>query len=253
MNCLKTIDRFRATHQSFGPIRQISALCSLKVIFFIWIMGLAITLPWAIVFQVVLVDHSPGGSLDDDIVSLPFCLEIWQHAAHGNVYFLVVHIFACFILPFILIMVFNFAMWRQVLSFNKKTSISLQNISQYPDRLQLIKIRQKRNLRMLKLFNGLTFAFFAFWLPMYVITVRVRFFYSEANPGSEFERNLVYSLIPVSQLLGSCNSCVNPVLYAILSPVFKKYLTPKCFTRFSRTKDLDSGSNNAASQLQEGM
>lgn len=211
-------------------------------------MGLAITLPLPVVFQVLMVDINPGGHSTDELFSskLPFCLEHWQHTTHSNMYFLLVHSFACFLFPFLLIMFCNLAMWKHVMAMNKETAVSLQTYFENPESCRVRKIKQERNLRVLKLFNGLTFAFFAFWLPLYVIMVRIRFFYSEVNPGSEFERHLVYSLIPLSQLLGSCNSCVNPVLYALLNRTFRESLTLKCFRRFNRRPYTDLVDKNAA-------
>lgn len=250
--CLTWICRFRAVHQSLGFNRQLTVLNSLKIIFLIWVVGLAITLPLPIVFQVLFVDITPEGNSKDEIFSskLPFCLEHWQHTNHSNIYFLLVHIFACFLFPFLLIMVCNLAMWKHVMSLRKETSVPLQNFFENSDSSRIRKIKEERNLRVLKLFNVLTFAFFAFWLPLYVIMVRVKFFYSDANPGSEFERHLVYSLIPLAQLLGSCNSCVNPVLYGLLNRTFRESLTLKCFRRFNRAAYSDLVTTNAASQLQ---
>lgn len=161
---------------------------------------------------------------------LPFCQANWQSKSYDTLYFLLIHVFTCFVLPFSIIAVCNVEMWRSVLKVetgvNSASSQSRTCLNATGSCLR--EIQRQRKLRILKLFTGLTFVFFAFWLPLYVIMFRVKFFYTDSFSGSEFEQQLIHSLIPLSQLLGSCNSCVNPVLYAFLNQKFRESCTLLC-------------------------
>lgn len=56
------------------------------------------------------------------------------------------------------------------------------------------------------------------WLPLYAILTRVKF----GPPPSDWEDQLIRTIIPMAQCLGSSNSCINPILYAFFN---KKYRT----------------------------
>lgn len=78
------------------------------------------------------------------------------------------------------------------------------------------QINRKNTLKML---GSLAFAFLASWFPFYIIITRVKLF---GYPGSQWEVKLFEILIPISQLMGSCNSCINPFLYAFLNKRFRE-------------------------------
>lgn len=76
-------------------------------------------------------------------------------------------------------------------------------------------------LRVRKNLTRLTLTFFVCWLPLNLIMIRLKFY---GFPGSSLERSLLQVFLPFSQILGSCNSCVNPILYALLNRRFRETL-----------------------------
>lgn len=81
------------------------------------------------------------------------------------------------------------------------------------------ELHRKTKLRVLKMLASLTFTFFLCWLPLYVVMTIVKFF---GFPQSSTAKSIFKVLIPFSQVLGSCNSCLNPVLYAFLNRRFRE-------------------------------
>lgn len=199
-----------------------------NIVVLIWILGLILTIPWALVFKVTHLNPDKEKMLDSstqNLIHLPFCQELWPTKLEEAIYFLLVHVFACFIVPLVLIIICNVVTWKDVLSVsassntNGFTSCSVVRTSP-------VDMLRQRKIRMLKVFTGLTFTFFVFWLPLYVIMARLKFLYAtkkDVEGTSEFD--LISTLIPAAQLLGSCNSCVNPVLYALLNPSFRRSCT----------------------------
>lgn len=224
---------------------NISISQSIPIICLIWIVGILITLPWALVFQVVYFDPTTddGESLSNVTQShpeLPFCLEIWDKKEQEIAYFFVNNVLICFLLPLGLIIVCNAVIWKNVLETHYSTSYTINTSSQCSSATQetgscLRDIQRRRKLRVLKLFTGMTFVFFAFWLPLYLIMARVKLSYTDTFHGSPVEQHVLSILIPLAQLLGSFNSCVNPVLYALLNQRFRpKWRFCPCFTKLMK-------------------
>lgn len=194
-----------------------------------------ITLPWAVVFQVKEItfqddDHLPH---NETFSRLPFCREEWANKHAEIWYFLLIHLFICYLLPLALISISNGVMWRSIFKHDHYETISSSHSTATINTLNLScssirEVQRQRKLRILKLFTGLTFAFFIFWLPLYIIMARVKFSYTETFFGSETEQQLISTLIPLAQLLGTCNSCVNPVLYAMLNQTFRESFWSIC-------------------------
>lgn len=152
---------------------------------------------------------------------LPFCLETWDSKLLETMYFLVIHLLVSFFLPLLLITAFTIAMWKHVYAkeCNERRNSTVNGNSA---RQHIQKLRQEKKLRLLRIFTGLTFAFFVFWLPLYTIMFRIKLFYTKGFSGFPLEQEYIHTLIPLSQLLGTCNSCINPVLYALCNQTFRK-------------------------------
>lgn len=191
----------------------------------IWVIGLIITIPWAERFKAVFLNPD----VDDTITSLisndhmlPFCQEVWESKISEVSFFITVHVFGCFLLPFSLITLFSSLLWKNVVRARKAFCNSSVNFIAASSTI-VENIHWQRKLRVLKMFTGVVFAFFICWIPLYIIGTRIKYLSTvKGTQGSQEEQTLLSFLFPVAQLLGSCNSCVNPVLYAFLNQRFRK-------------------------------
>ncbi len=180
--------------------RGLSKSQAVITIVLIWIIALIITYPYFSVFQVVHHDY------------LPYCQENWSDKSHEQVYFVLVHLFLYYFLPLILIIISNAVIWRSVL---ERQVVQLRT-STYST---IQEIHSRTRLRVLKMLSFLTLAFFFCWLPLYVVMSVVKFSgENSTKEGHEF----LEVFIPLAQLLGICNSCANPVLYAFLNRKFRE-------------------------------
>lgn len=167
---------------------------------------------------------------NDTNYTLPFCQEFWPSKFHEIAYFSLIDVTACYILPLVLIIVCNVITWQNV----KNTTLAQSNV-EHEQPFNLRHLQRQKMLRVLKLFTFLTFSFFICWLPLYLVVGRIKIVYTEDDNGSEWEQQFISILLPIVQLLGSCNSCVNPVLYALLNQTFREGFQ-KAFSCFNCLK-----------------
>lgn len=71
-------------------------------------------------------------------------------------------------------------------------------------------------MKVIKMLLVVVILFALSWLPLYVIFTRVKF----GPRPTEWEDELIRTITPMAQWLGSSNSCINPILYAFFN---KKY------------------------------
>lgn len=202
--------------------RGLSKPQALVFIVFIWMSAIAITLSWWFVFQVVTLQGP-----------LPFCYEAWPSPTSDRIYFLSVHLLACFTIPVFLITILNGIVWHKV-STRPLISHSPSS-STTPSSVYLL--HRKTKYRVLKMLSFLTLAFVLSWLPLYVIMTRIKFFGLPNKTDAPVDHYVFQVLIPIAQLLGSTNSCLNPILYAFLNKKFRtslNLLVRSCFSRFSK-------------------
>lgn len=76
------------------------------IIFGIWVIALASTIPWALFFELVSVPELPP--------DIKVCLEIWPPALNGSLYFLLANLVACYLLPMALISICYILIWIKV-------------------------------------------------------------------------------------------------------------------------------------------
>lgn len=189
---------------------------ALVLMLLIWLTGILITLPWLFVFEIVTSPESGP---------VPYCHENWPVKLHGQIYFSLVHLLVNYFMPLTLIITFNYIIWK---------SVSSRQLPNYPSAsrpshtaMAIQQLHRATKLRVLKMLASLTLAFFLCWLPLYTIMGRIKFFGVPApNPDGtdSWQLELMHVSIPISQLLGSCNSCVNPILYALLNKKFRQSL-----------------------------
>lgn len=99
-----TICRFLAI---WWPLKlQITKRRAKLIIVGIWVIACTITIPWAMFFQQVrLFPSNPN---------IMLCREIWPEGTDGQLYFILVNLLSCYIMPFILISVCYILIWVKV-------------------------------------------------------------------------------------------------------------------------------------------
>lgn len=192
--------RGKAIYRPMSYPRGLSKSQAVITVVLIWIIALIITYPYFSVFQIVHHDH------------LPYCQENWTDKNHEQVYFVVVHLVVYYFLPLILIIISDAIIWRSVL----ERQVAQLRTSTYST---IQEVHSCTRLRVLKMLSFLTLAFFFCWLPLYVVMSVVKF--SGENSTKE-RQEFLEVFIPLAQLLGICNSCANPVLYAFLNQKFRE-------------------------------
>lgn len=192
--------RCQAIYQPFKRFRGLSKAQALRVIGFIWGFALLMTIPWALIFDVII--HEDDG--------LTYCVETWGNEFHGKLYFLVVNLIFCYVVPLILISVSNATIWCHV------------NHRQVPQNsampAPIKKMHKEARHGVLKMLGIVTLTFLISWMPLYIIVTRIKF---SENIG-DWESNILDILYPFAQWLGSWNSSVNPILYAFLNNKFRE-------------------------------
>lgn len=192
--------RCKAIYRAMERPRGLSKSQALFTICLIWVCALIMTIPWAVVFDVVKSERD----------GLFYCLETWSNEQHGKVYFLVANLICCYSLPLVLISLSNVIIWCHV---------SRRKVPQDSAAVGTIKRMHRRTRHGVRKMLGIvTLAFLASWLPLYVLVTRVKF----SDSIGETEANLLAILVPFAQWLGSWNSSINPVLYAFLNSKFRE-------------------------------
>lgn len=223
MYIILCIFRCYAVYRPLDRYRGISKSQAFKTISFIWLIALILTIPWAVVFEIVISDKD----------GLSYCNEVWENEFHGKMYFLFVHLIFCYGLPLVIISVSNAVVWCHVT--NRKVPQESESAAMIVKRVHK---RVRENAR--KMLGIVTFTFLISWFPLYIIVTRAKF----ASDMSESELNLIRRIMPFAQWLGSWNSCINPILYAFLNRKFREEfhsLLPSWVSLFNVNKILGIG------------
>lgn len=123
----------------------------------IWIVALGSTIPWALFFQQVPLSQG------SDIM---MCIEVWPPGLDGALYFLVANVFACYLVPMLLISLCYVLIWIKV----SKRSIPGDSKDAQMDRMQ-----QKSKIKVVKMLIAVVILFVLSWLPLYLIFARIKF------------------------------------------------------------------------------
>lgn len=186
-------------------------------------VSLLITIPWLIVFDVYFHPYNkPSTSY-----IYPVCQENWSSYQYlEKVYFVVVNLLLSFLLPCLVIGVLNLVIFQKVKRYATP---------QYPD--QPVRYNINGITRELIL---VSVAFVVCWLPLYGLFAKLKLLTHVTSQDSSFNEEEDYNvtdiLIPIAQLLGASNSCVNPFLYAFHSTRFRAIVKLKFYKMFGRRR-----------------
>ncbi|XP_030373993.1 neuropeptide SIFamide receptor [Scaptodrosophila lebanonensis] len=200
-----SLDRFIAI---WWPLKQMTKRRARFMILGIWVIALTTTIPELLFFTLVPAEEVlPEALLSLYSRSLYLCQAVWPPGADGNLYFLLAHLVACYLLPLSLITLCYVLIWIKV---------STRSIPGDSKDAQMDRMQQKSKVKVIKMLVAVVILFVLSWLPLYVIFARIKF----GTDISTEEFAIIEKLTPVAQWLGSSNSCINPILYAAFN---KKY------------------------------
>lgn len=183
-------------------VRYLSKIQTLATICLIWTISVILAVPWAVIFNMV----------DSDENGMAYCVETWENKFHRKVYFLVVNLLCCFLLPLILILIANSVIWNRVL--NRQVPEDTASVG------PIKRMHKESRYGVLKKLGIGTLIFLLSWLPYYILVTSRTF----GENISETESYVMDILIPFAQWLGSWNSSINPILYAFLNKKFRDTL-----------------------------
>ncbi|XP_065578161.1 neuropeptide SIFamide receptor-like isoform X2 [Artemia franciscana] len=193
--------------------RKRHAFC---VIFLLWTISISMTLPYALFFKIVREEKE-----EDALVE---CREEWPSQESENLYFLIVHLSICYILPMLIIGVCYTFIGTVIC--RRRTLGETSNGS---------SINQSK-LKAAKMIFTVILAFALSWLPLYTMATSFKFKLIDLH--QYFGDYLGYAFAFV-QWLSSANSCINPLLYHYMDKkfrlAFKQYFCPAEEMMYSRT------------------
>ncbi|XP_014089790.3 neuropeptide SIFamide receptor [Bactrocera oleae] len=196
-----SLDRFIAI---WWPLKQMTKSRARFMILCIWLIALSSTIPWLLYFDLV-----PAAESFPAAPNLYLCQEVWPPGSNGNLYFLLAHLVACYLLPMSLITLCYVLIWIKV---------STRSIPGDSKDAQMDRMQQKSKVKVIKMLVAVVILFVLSWLPLYVIFARIKFGGELSNEESE----VLYKVTPFAQWLGSSNSCINPILYAFFNKKYRR-------------------------------
>ena len=141
---------------------------------------------------------------------MEYCSTDFPSPTFQRNFFLLVMFGTCYFLPLMFICVCYSRVGLRIWAQRKSTECK-----------QSFRQSRKRNERVVKMLITVTAVFALFWLPLYVIQF---FIYFAPSFVQRHERLVVNYLKPISQLLGSATSAVNPLIYCYFSVQFRQYI-----------------------------
>ncbi|VVC25189.1 G protein-coupled receptor, rhodopsin-like,GPCR, rhodopsin-like, 7TM [Cinara cedri] len=169
------------------------------VLAIIWLVSLIIPMPWLVYFDVQ--------PLGPDSENMQICMENWPTAAMGNTYFVVANICLCYVFPLSVIGACYMLIWKKV-SCRQVPGESVPKV---------VVLMQRCKVRVFNMILYVVALFTISWLPLYMIFSVIKFF--SLPPDAEA---MVENCLPIAQWLGTLNSCLNPLIYAIKDEKYRK-------------------------------
>ena len=187
----------------FYPQRQfIRANGAVIIITVIWLVPMAIQLPWALYYSQVTYPHNKYQ------LPLTICYPRFPSKNLERGFFLGAMFIVCYLVPLSFICAFysliGLKVWQRNVQGIRGTKAE-RNI-------------QRSKIRIVRMLVVVAAFFACSWLPLYSIRMRILF-----GPQLEWdEKKVLMVLQPIAQWLGSANSCVNPFIYCYFSEQFRK-------------------------------
>lgn len=171
------------------------------LIMFIWCVALTITMPWLLIFDLVLIYS--------DVPDVKVCVEVWSNPFHGALFFLTANLLFCYILPMILITMCYVLIYIKV--WNRHIPTDTKDA-------QMERMQQKSKVKVIKMLIAVVILFVISWLPLYAIFARIKL----GGETKAWEEEILPIAAPIAQWLGASNSCINPILYAFFNKKYRK-------------------------------
>ncbi|XP_063708943.1 neuropeptide SIFamide receptor-like [Culicoides brevitarsis] len=168
----------------------------------IWFVALTINLPWLFVFK--LEPLSPGSLAK-------VCIELWPTQQSGDIFFLIANLFICYLGPLMVISVCYVIIWNRVSNRRLPREIVVNRKND---------IYTKSKMKVLKMLLVVILVFTFSWLPLYALCSFIKFFWVPRDDNEHISETIIIFL-PIFQLLGATNSCINPILYAFMNHKFR--------------------------------
>ncbi|ODM91036.1 Neuropeptide FF receptor 2 [Orchesella cincta] len=196
------------------PFRyQITKGKAKKIMLAIWIWSCSVALPWVLYFNTY--------NADSEHPEMLFCVEKWpdSHKSWSNYYFLFGNCIICYVLPLGIIFICYLTIWFRAYSHTFVLPGYNPKIGEM--------IHQKAKTAVTKTLIVIVLIFALSWLPLYVITLRMKF---GSETKSDLENDVISFIYPFAQWLGCSNSGINPVVYSFLNKKFRVgfYMICKC-------------------------
>lgn len=147
----------------------------------IWLFSLAISLPWAIYFNL-----TPYPMAEDNR-TIQVCSEDWPSEALGDMYFICANLILLYLFPAAVITFCYLGIWYKI----ERRDIP----GDRPKGLKIELILQKSKLKAVKMMMVVVVIFLLSWAPLYLIFTRVKL----AGEPSPWEDWLIQTMMPIAQ------------------------------------------------------
>ncbi|XP_050541296.1 neuropeptide SIFamide receptor-like isoform X2 [Daktulosphaira vitifoliae] len=179
------------------PMNPVGKGICKRAVFVVWIISLIITIPWALYFDVQLMEEGSDRQI---------CVESWPTPEYGNWYYVFANLLMCYILPLSIIAVCYLFIWLKV-SCRKVPGEPMHNSA---------SMVQRSKMKVITMILYVVVLFAVSWLPLYVVFTCIKFV-----PMSPTVQRFTLAILPIAQWLGTANSSINPLLYAIFNHRFR--------------------------------
>ncbi|ODM90003.1 Neuropeptide FF receptor 2 [Orchesella cincta] len=196
------------------PFRyQITKEKAKKIIIAIWTWSFIVALPWVPYFDTY--------NADSEHPEMLFCVEKWPDSRKtwSNYYFLFGNFIMYYLLPLGIILICYLTVGFHAYS----CTVILSDCNTKMKEIA----HQKAKTAVTKTLLVIVFTFALSWLPLYIVTLRLKF---GPETKSDLENDVISIIYPIAQWLGYLNSGVNPIVYSFINRKFRMgfYSICKC-------------------------